>query len=122
MPRFWRISKLAPLLYGSIVIAGKLFATSASLAAPPQNADPSLAPWFHSLKAPNGTGCCSVADCRRAQSRVTPAGYEVMIGDRWRAVPWERVLQRTDNPTGQAIVCYVPDTELILCFVRPPDV
>lgn len=122
MTWLYRISNLAPLLCGSMIIAGKLFAATPSFAAPPQNADPSLGPWFHSLKAPNGTGCCSVADCRRADSRLTPAGYEVMIGDRWRAVPWERVLRRTDNPTGQAIVCYVPDTQLILCFVRPPDV
>jgi hypothetical protein len=121
MTRLCRIGKLAPLLYGSMIIAGKLFAAGPSLAAPPQNADPALAPWFQSLKAPNGTGCCSVADCRRAESRLSTAGYEVMIGDRWHAVPWERVLRRTDNPTGQAIVCYVPDTELILCFVRPPE-
>ena len=92
-----------------------------SMAAPPQNRDPALATWFRDLKAPNGTACCSIADCRRANFRLTPHGYEAMIGRRWVSVPWERVLRRTDNPTGEAVVCYVPHTELIMCFVRPPD-
>lgn len=85
------------------------------------NADPALATWFRSLKAPNGTACCSAADCRRANFRLTLSGYQAKIGDKWVPVPWERVLRRTDNPTGEAVVCYVPQTELIMCFVRPPD-
>jgi hypothetical protein len=92
-----------------------------SAAAPPQNADPGLATWFRGLKAPNGTACCTVADCRRAMHRMTTKGYEVMIDGKWVAVPWERVLRRTDNPTGEAVVCRVPGTALILCFVRPPE-
>lgn len=90
-------------------------------AAPPDNADSALATWFRSLRAPNGTACCTIADCRRATHRLTTEGYEVMIGDQWVAVPSERVLRRTDNPTGEAVVCRVPGTTLILCFVRPPD-
>ena len=98
-----------------------ILSTTASMAEPPQNANPALATWFRGLKAPNGTACCSIADCRRANFRLTPDGYQAMIGDRWVPVPWERVLRRTDNPTGEAVVCYVPHTELIMCFVRPPD-
>jgi hypothetical protein len=104
----------------AIVVAYVSF-VSPSIAEPPQNADPALAPWFRSLEAPNGTGCCAAADCRRTFSRLTAVGYETMIEDEWVAVPWERVLRRADNPTGEAIVCYVPHTQLILCFVRPPD-
>lgn len=66
-----------------------------SLAAPPNNVDPALATWFRSLWAPIGSGCCDVADCRRASSRMTRAGYEVMIDGQWTLVPWERVLQRS---------------------------
>jgi hypothetical protein len=44
--------------------------------------------------------------------------YEAIIDV---AVPWDRVLSRTENPTGQAIVCCAPRTKIILCFVRPPD-
>lgn len=90
-------------------------------AAAPNNANPALATWFRSLKAPNGTACCSVADCRQATHRMTKTGYEVMIDGKWVEVPWERVLRRNDNPTGEAIVCRQPGTTLILCFVRPPD-
>ena len=94
---------------------------TASLAAPPKNADPELATSFRSLHAPNGSACCSAADCRRANARLTPDGYEAMIDNVWVPVPWERVLRRVDNPVGEAVVCYVPRTKLILCFVRPPD-
>jgi hypothetical protein len=94
---------------------------SVSAAAPPGNSDPALATWFRSLKAPNGTACCDAADCRRATDRMTAHGFEVMIDHKWVVVPWERVLRRTDNPTGDAIVCHVPGTTLILCFVRPPE-
>ena len=90
-------------------------------AAPPNDVNPALATWFRSLRAPNGTACCSVADCRQATHRVTKSGYEVLVGGKWIEVPWERVLRRTDNPTGDAIVCRQPGTALILCFVRPPD-
>jgi hypothetical protein len=107
----------------SLIVWAGAAASSSSLAAPPNNADPALATWFRSLKTPNGTACCDVADCRRASSRMTPIGYEVMIDGQWTPVPWERVLRRTDNPTGEAVVC-APPTEVgtaIFCFVRPPD-
>jgi hypothetical protein len=92
-----------------------------AIAAPPENADPSLAPWFSGLSASDGTPCCAIADCRRTTSRLTADGYEAFIDDTWVAVPWDRVLSRTDNPTGQAVVCCAPRTKIILCFVRPPD-
>jgi hypothetical protein len=103
----------------SLIVCVCVGASVSSLAAPPPNAEPALATWFRSLKAPNGTACCAVADCRRASSRMTPTGYEVMIGGQWIPVPWERVLRRTDNPVGEAVVC--EHETLIFCFVRPPD-
>jgi hypothetical protein len=105
-----------------LAVCASVGASVSSLAAPPNNADPALAAWFRSLKAPNGSGCCDVADCRRASSRMTPTGYEVMIDGQWIRVPWERVLRRTHNPTGEAVVCYSQmAVEIIFCFVRPPD-
>ena len=92
-----------------------------AIAAPPEHSDPSLAPWFNGLSASDGTPCCSMADCRRTTARLTADGYEAFIEDTWVAVPWDRVLTRTDNPTSQAIVCYAPRTKIILCFVRPPE-
>lgn len=104
-----------------VLLSAQLAFPAASLAEPPVNFDITLAPWFRSLTAPNGSGCCTIADCRRASFRTSPAGYEALIDEKWVPVPWERVLRRTDNPTGQAIVCNVPHTEIILCFVRPSD-
>ena len=94
---------------------------TAAIAAPPEDADPCLAPWFGGLSASDGTPCCAIADCRRTASRLTADGYEALIDDTWVAVPWDRVLRGTDNPTGQAVVCCAPRTKIILCFVRPPD-
>lgn len=97
-------------------------------ALPPDNADPSLAPWFKSLKQP-GTGaeCCSIADCRPAEVRRDSQGYEVKIDQKWHVsstfwlrVPAERILDEHTNPTGSAVLCYTPEAG-ILCFVPPPD-
>jgi hypothetical protein len=92
-----------------------------TIAAPPEIADQTLAPWFNSLSATDGTPCCSIADCRRTSSRMGPQGYEALIDDAWVTVPWDRVLLKADNPTGQAVVCWAPRTKIILCFVRPPE-
>jgi hypothetical protein len=90
-------------------------------AAPPPDADPTLSPWFQSLRQPGtNVSCCSIADCRPVDYRTTPSGYEVWIEDRWQAVPPEKVLQRADNPVGRAIVCWTKMTG-IMCFVRAPE-
>ena len=92
-----------------------------AFAAPPPNADPALSPWFESLRQP-GTdiSCCSIADCRPAEYRTREDRYEVLIRERWLAVPPDKVLLRKDNPTGAAIVCWTPSSG-IMCFVRGPE-
>lgn len=101
--------------------AAVLIAGTAHARAPP-DADPALAPWFQDLRVPgSGTSCCSVADCRPAEYRTSGDHYEAFIDGQWLVVPPGRVLQRSDNPTGHAIVCYTP-TLGILCFVRGPEV
>jgi hypothetical protein len=93
----------------------------AARAAPPENADPSLAPWFQSLRQPGtGISCCSIADCRVTDYRMDAVGYEALIDEKWMSVPPDRILQHISNPTGRAIVCYHPGTG-ILCFVRPSE-
>jgi hypothetical protein len=89
--------------------------------APPENADPTLAPWFNSLRQPwTNALCCSQADCRIAPSRLNDGRYEAFIGGAWRAIPETTILNRSDNPTGHAVVCWTPQSG-VLCFVRPPE-
>lgn len=89
----------------------------AARAKPPKNADPALAPWFQSLHQPGtGISCCALADCRQVDYRIGTNGYEALVGSRWVAVPNDKVLQRTDNPTGRGVLCRTPGGE-ILCFV-----
>jgi hypothetical protein len=90
-------------------------------AAPPNDADPAMAPWFNSLRQPgSGISCCSIADCRPVDYRTVDNHYEAFIEGEWRAVPPDKVLTRADNPTGRAVVCW---TKLsgIMCFVRGPE-
>ena len=75
-----------------------------ALAAPPPDADPTLAPWFNSLRQPwTNALCCSVADCRPVHSRLTDGHYEALIEGEWRQVPDRLILNRSDNPTGRAV-------------------
>ncbi len=104
-----------------------LFVGSAE-ARPPADTDPALAPWFQSLRASNGGSCCSQADCRPVEYRITGDHYEALIGTqfevdppRWVDVPPSHILKRTDNPVGRAVACWLPYTG-ILCFVLPSQV
>ena len=97
-----------------------LLAGSAA-AHPPPGADMSLAPWFQSLKQPGtGMSCCSIADCRPTDFRIHGGEYQAMVEGQWRSVPPNAVLERLDNPTGRAIVCYTPYFG-IMCFIKGPE-
>jgi len=101
-------------------------------AQPPENADPTLAPWFQSLQIPGMShiSCCSQSDCRPVDYRVDGDYYEALLTpeqfgrsvpqSRWIRVPFDRILQHVDNPTGKAILCWQPGNG-VLCFVRPPE-
>jgi hypothetical protein len=111
-----------------IAITVGLVLSQATVAAPPDHPDPALAPWFESLKQPGtGVSCCSVADCRTVEFRQDRDGYEVLIDGRWKMsipfwlrVPPNRIIDRIDNPTNRAVVCFTPEGG-ILCFVRPSE-
>jgi len=54
-------------------------------------------------------------------------GYEVLIDGRWKMsipfwlrVPPNRIIDRIDNLTNRAVVCFTPEAG-ILCFVRPSE-
>ena len=80
-------------------------------AQPPADADPALGPWFRSLLVPGtSVSCCSVTDCRATEYRIEADHYEALIGGSWQVVPPDKILQRTDNPTGHAVVCWTPET------------
>jgi len=94
----------------------------AASAAPPPGANPNdpMATWFRDLMRPDtNTSCCDSSDCRRVVSRMTPTGWDARIGNAWLSLPPDRVLHQ-DNPTGEAIACYLP-TLGIICFVPPPQ-
>jgi len=38
----------------------------------------------------------------------------------WLRVPPNRIIDRIDNPTNRAVVCFTPEAG-ILCFVRPSE-
>ena len=94
--------------------------SSPAVAAPPPNADPTLAPWFQSLKQPgSGKSCCSISDCRVEPYRQTAIGYEVLLDGQWVPVPNDKILQRIENPIGRAVTCHSGRT--IFCFVRETE-
>ncbi|HZS85302.1 MAG TPA: hypothetical protein VFA50_20685 [Stellaceae bacterium] len=96
-----------------------LEASALAQAAPPENADPTLAPWFQSLQRPDiGGSCCSLADCRRVRSRLAGKGFEIMLDGVWVPVPPERIIYR-DNPTGEAVAC--TRSHVVICFVPGPE-
>jgi hypothetical protein len=112
----------------SVVLAVVLSFAAGAVAAPPENADPRFTPWYRSLRQP-GTGaeCCGLADCRVVEFRRTGDVYEVFVDERWRLskpywtrVPPEKILERPDNPTGRAVVCFTPEAG-VMCFILPPQ-
>jgi hypothetical protein len=95
-----------------------LFFVPAAQAAPPDNADPALSPWFQSLAVPGtGISCCSIADCGPTDYRTVGDHYEALIEGNWTYIPPRKVLDRTDNPVGRAVVCWTKEHG-IMCFVR----
>ena len=58
------------------------------IAAPPENPDPALEPWLKSLSTPDGTTCCSMADCRQTTARLTADGYG---SKNWRSLGYGAV-------------------------------
>jgi hypothetical protein len=120
-PGWLRHARSGKFIRRTLTTAAIALGTVTAAAEPPPNANPAFVPWFHSLLQPGtNLSCCSIADCRAADYRIASDRYEVLIGKRWLPVPPDKILQRTDNPTGRAIVCWTPQLG-IMCFVRATE-
>ena len=85
--------------FADIIGACLMVVSHVAHAAPPPDADISLAPWFHSLTIPNtGSSCCGAADCRNYPVVVASDGYRVQFRGQWLKVPPSVVQDRGDNP------------------------
>jgi hypothetical protein len=76
--------------------------------------DSDLSQWYRSLRSNSGMSCCDISDCQPARARMTTDGWQIKVGDEWREVPAEAVLQR-DNLAGEPVACLYLGR--ILCFV-----
>jgi hypothetical protein len=116
-------AELAASILASVVMLALLVVLSApvSYARPPENTNLIFGLWFEQLHQP-GTGlpCCNISDCRQTESRIVGSHYEALVEGKWIAVPPETVVDQSDNPTGHAVVCWLPWSG-ILCFVRAPE-
>ena len=102
-----------------VLITVLLLTSPPSHAAPPPNADRSMAPWFNSLTDPQtGGSCCGEGDCRNLPVRITDGHFESLVNGQWKTVPPGVVLERSDNPTGDYITCVSPYAASILCFIK----
>ena len=108
-----------------------LLASFTAIAAPPQNADPALAPWFRSLINPVvGLSCCAESDghiLKESEWRVNGNQYEIHVAGNWWPVPPQNVLNNVPNPTGGAVAFWEMHRHgndrppNIYCFVRPVE-
>jgi len=97
----------------------------------PEDSDPAMADWFRSLAIPHPEeggveypgSCCNDKDCHALkddQWRVVDDHYEVIDLDdtaheRWLRVDPDRILHRTDNPTGKTVACVA--YHRVICFL-----
>ena len=94
-----------------------------------RGSDPAFAAWIDDLLNPATGLSCDKFDPHllgKADWRYDGGHYQIRIADRWRDVPAPAVIDRVDNPTGNAVAFYVGDADhdgsvapLVYCFVRP---
>lgn len=116
--------KICVALFLAFVLAWMVIALSAvvlsSHAAPPPGSSGQYHDWYSKLLQPDtGMSCCSISDCRHEPWRQTSDGYDVFIDGEWVRIPDDKILKRTDNPTGEAVTCHAGKT--IFCFIRPVE-
>lgn len=111
------------LAVSAAALAAFLLAAVIAHSAPPPHANPEWRDFFRGLKE-NGTGasCCDLSDCRVTRSRAGANGWQAVnqLGD-WVDVPDEKILTDRHNPTGEAVMCWLPSRGVI-CFLPPTGV
>jgi hypothetical protein len=111
-------------------IAVTLLFLCAGAAAHPPEAE--FADWFRSLKEPGTQGnaagsvsCCSPAsDCQATDYETDAEGRYWIVAEGERIqVPPDKILQRTDNPTGRGVAClrHYNGHPVVRCFVRASE-
>ena len=73
--------------------------------------------------------CCTNGDCRPAHYRTTPSGVEMLIADKWIAIPRGKLQYRIlDGDTGETAGghwCGAPDESglsfFTYCAILPPS-
>ena len=113
-----------------VIVAAALLFLGIGAAAHPPEAE--FADWFRSLKEPgmegvidSGNSCCSPAsDCQMTDYETDTGGrYWVTAEGERLQVPPDKILQRTDNPTGRGVVClrHYDGHPVVRCFVRASE-
>jgi hypothetical protein len=91
-----------------------------------------FADWFRSLKESGtegmmdtSTSCCSpTRDCEMTDYETDADGrYWITAEGERIQVPFDKILQRTDNPTGRAVAClrHYNGHPVVRCFIRAPE-
>jgi hypothetical protein len=116
--RHWHlVIRFIWLTIATLFSVGVLTAPKIARPAPPEHADPALAPWFEGLRAPLGGMCCAQIDGRTVGYRIVGDHFEAQVGQQfplgpdppiWIAVPADHVLQHQQNPTGRAVLFWTP--------------
>jgi hypothetical protein len=119
----------SPSVVGSTVITTMLLLSSGANGHDPGD---QFAEWFRSLKVPGierplnpqDASCCSPErDCQITDYETDGGRYWIKAEGEHIEVPPDKILQRTDNPTGRAVACFrhFNGHPVVHCFVRPPE-
>lgn len=108
---------LALLLGG----AARAQESSAPWAYPHGELGKSRAEWFRSLKQPGtGISCCDESDCKRTRADWTGTGWIALAPDGTVVdIPPDKIIHDKQHPAGSAVMCWLPGSRTVLCFVPP---
>jgi hypothetical protein len=104
-----------------------MMASAAAVAHDLSDAD---AAWYRSLTNGKHEYCCSPQrDCEEVDDyrpSSEPGGYEALWRGQWVRIPASAVLDRSDNPTGHAVMCAwsggdYGNQPVVRCFVRATE-
>jgi hypothetical protein len=80
---------------------------------------------YANLKDEVGESCCHDRDCRPAPYRITAAGVEMLVDERWIVVPEHHIQYRTlQGDTGETAGghwCGKMEHDITYCAVLPPS-